>query len=312
MTGSGRSHQVTDQSGTFLSLKVDVDTLRGYREGVPRMLDLFDQLAIRASIFFSLGPDNSGKAIRRIFRKGFLTKMLRTRAPSTYGIKTLLYGTLLPAPQIVAQAPEILERARREGHDCGTHAWDHVRWQDELPRMQREAIRGEFDRARALFKEVTGTEAASCAAPGWQATADSLAVQDELNLRYASDARGTTPFYPRCGGMAFKTLQIPTTLPTLDELLGAPGMDDPAILRLWGAMRHPFNVLTVHAEMEGLSKLDFLKEFLLRSLSDGVKFVTLAEVAERCDAQKIPVCDIQAGEIEGRAGTLALQKNGGE
>jgi len=56
-----------------LAIKVDIDTLRGYREGVPQMLDLFDKHEIRASIFFSFGPDNSGKAIRRIFRKGFIS-----------------------------------------------------------------------------------------------------------------------------------------------------------------------------------------------------------------------------------------------
>lgn len=304
---------MSNREEIFLSLKVDIDTLRGYQEGVPRMLDLFKQLGIRASLFFSLGPDNSGKAIRRIFRKGFLTKMLRTRAPSTYGFKTLLYGTFLPAPQIAEQAPEILKRAHREGHDCGTHAWDHVLWQDELPRMECTRIQGEFGKARRLFRGIIGVEATSCAAPGWQVTANSLEVQDELNLHYASDVRGTTPFYPRYGNRAFQTLQIPTTLPTLDELLGAPGMDDPTILRLWAdEMRHPFNVLTVHAEMEGLSKLDFLEKFLLECLQKGVQFITLAEVAKQCNRETTPTCAIQIGTLEGRAGTLAIQGNGGE
>ena len=73
--------------GTILGLKLDVDTSRGYRAGVPALLDLFGRLDIRATIFFSMGPDNSGKAIRRIFRKGFLSKMFRTRAVTTYGLK---------------------------------------------------------------------------------------------------------------------------------------------------------------------------------------------------------------------------------
>ena len=304
---------MSDKNETFLSLKVDVDTLRGYREGVPRMLDLFERLGIRASIFFSFGPDNSGKAIRRIFRKGFLTKMLRTKAPSTYGFKTLLYGTLLPAPQIVKQAPEILKRAHQKGHECGTHAWDHVRWQDELQRMDCPAIRDEFAKARKLFKEIIGADATSCAAPGWQVTAKSLEVQDELNLCYASDTRGTEPFYPRYGNKTFKTLQIPTTLPTLDELLGAPGMDDTTILHLWmDGMQHRFNVLTIHAEMEGLSKLDFLEIFLLKCLQKGVRFIALAEVAKQCAEKETPMCDILMDTLDGRAGTLAIQKNGGE
>lgn len=57
-----------------IAIKIDVDTKRGYDEGVPHMLDVFKQEDIKATFFFSMGTDNSGKAIRRIFRKGFLTK----------------------------------------------------------------------------------------------------------------------------------------------------------------------------------------------------------------------------------------------
>ena len=50
-----------------IAIKIDVDTKRGYDEGVPRMLDVFKQEDIKATFFFSMGTDNSGKAIRRIF-----------------------------------------------------------------------------------------------------------------------------------------------------------------------------------------------------------------------------------------------------
>jgi hypothetical protein len=48
---------------TILVLKTDVDTLKGYREGVPRLLEIFRTRKIKASFFFSFGPDNSGRAI---------------------------------------------------------------------------------------------------------------------------------------------------------------------------------------------------------------------------------------------------------
>ena len=126
---------------TVLVLKTDVDTLRGYREGVPRLLEIFRARKMRASFFFSFGPDNSGKAIRRIFKKGFLQKMRRTKAASAYGLRTLLYGTLLPAPLIVPRDPGIFRRVLSEGHEGGIHAWDHVTWQDKLDRMPKAMIR---------------------------------------------------------------------------------------------------------------------------------------------------------------------------
>ena len=81
-----------------IALKVDVDTYVGTRDGVPQLLEILERFGIKATFYFSLGPDNSGKAIRRLFRKGFLKKMIRTRAPSMYGLRTMLYGTILPAP----------------------------------------------------------------------------------------------------------------------------------------------------------------------------------------------------------------------
>ena len=83
-----------------ITLKVDVDTLRGTREGVPRLASLFARLQIPATFLFSVGPDHTGRALRRVFRRGFLSKVRRTSVASNYGLSTLLYGTLLPGPDI--------------------------------------------------------------------------------------------------------------------------------------------------------------------------------------------------------------------
>ncbi|MHB8494509.1 MAG: 4-deoxy-4-formamido-L-arabinose-phosphoundecaprenol deformylase, partial [Casimicrobiaceae bacterium] len=54
-----------------LGLKVDVDTLRGTREGVPRLVEILARHGVAATFLFSLGPDHTGRAIKRIFRAGF-------------------------------------------------------------------------------------------------------------------------------------------------------------------------------------------------------------------------------------------------
>ena len=79
---------------THIGLKVDVDTLRGTREGVPRLMALFNKYGVDATFYFSVGPDNTGRAMRRVFRKGFAQKVARTSVLKHYGLKTLLYGVL--------------------------------------------------------------------------------------------------------------------------------------------------------------------------------------------------------------------------
>ena len=289
-----------------LAIKVDVDTLRGYREGVPRLLNLFKRHGLAASIFFSFGPDNSGKAIRRIFRPGFISKMMRTKAPSTYGLKTLMYGTLLPAPLIVDSEPDIVRRAAREGHDVGVHAWDHVYVQDCLAKIDKEKYMQLYKKAAALFKELCTRPAASIAAPGWQVSPVVLSCEEQLRLKYASDVRGYAPFLPIFEGREYAVPQIPTTLPTMDEIYGLPGVNDVTLPKFWlDGMNNEWNVLTVHAEMEGISKLTVFENFLNMAEALGTQFFTLAQYAAEAP---LPRCEIRMGTLTGRAGTLAVQQ----
>ncbi|MDO4218563.1 MAG: polysaccharide deacetylase family protein [Synergistaceae bacterium] len=287
-----------------LAIKVDVDTYRGYLNGVPRLLDLFAKKNIKASIFFSFGPDNSGKAIRRIFRPGFISKMFRTKAPTTYGIKTLLYGTLLPAPMIVAAAPEIVKRAY-DGHDVGIHAWDHVYVQDCLDKISKEEYLSLFNKASEIYQKICGQKSKSIAAPGWQVSHAVLSSEQQLGLSYASDVRGYCPFIPVFDGREYSVPQIPTTMATMDEIYGLPGINDETVPLYWlKEMTNEWNVLTVHAEMEGMSKLGVLERFIDLAYQHDTKFFTLKDY--RNDAP-LPRCKLEIGTLLGRAGTLAEQ-----
>ena len=278
-----------------LAIKVDVD-----------MLALFKRQGIRASIFFSFGPDNSGKAIRRIFRPGFISKMMRTKAPSTYGLKTLMYGTLLPAPLIVPTDPAIVRRALEGGHEVGIHAWDHVYVQDCLERISKEEYLSLYRKAEALYKDICGRAPTEIAAPGWQLSHAVLEAEQELGLAYASDVRGYSPFMPVFEGMEYGVPQIPTTLPTMDEIYGLPGINDVTIPKAWlDGMDKEWNVLTVHAEMEGISKLTVFENFLNMAKALGTEFHTLGEYAREAS---LPRGEIVMGTLTGRAGTLAIQR----
>jgi peptidoglycan/xylan/chitin deacetylase (PgdA/CDA1 family) len=290
-----------------IALKVDVDTYAGTRDGVPHLLEIFDRFGIKATFYFSMGPDNSGKTIRRIFKKGFLAKQFRTGAPSAYGLKTLLYGTLLPAPMIAASFPDILRRAEQQGHETGIHCWDHVEWHDHLPVMPKKTAAMELGRASDLFKEIFGHPAATTAVPGWTVTADSLDIQDSLNLLYCSDARGHAPFFPVMGGKLFHTLQIPTTWPTTDEILGENGINSETVNEYYLSMLKPgLNIHTIHAEMEGKAIAPVFIDLLERLRGQDVRFITLAEAASEY-AANAPSHKISMLEIAGRAGKVAMQ-----
>ncbi len=295
-----------------LAIKVDVDTCIGLKEGVPNLLALFRRFSVPASFFIAFGPDNSGKAIRRVFKRGFLRKMWRTNPVQIYGLRTLLCGTFLPPPIIGQVAPERLEQVVAEGHELGIHGYDHVLWQDRLDRMGEAAIARELERAITAYARVLQCSPTSAAAPGWQVNAVSLAVQDRQHFLYCSDTRGSFPFLPLCQGQAYQTLQIPTTLPTLDEILGRDGLRGDPIndLLLCQLRRDRLNVHTIHAEVEGRAQLLLFEALLRRLEAQGVEYVKLGEVANALLSQgweRIPRSPVRRQSIPGRAGQVACQ-----
>ncbi len=291
-----------------LALKVDVDTYHGLAQGVPRLLGHLARRRVQASFYVAMGPDNSGKAIRRLFtRRGFAAKMWRSNAVRLYGLRTALYGTLLPAPQIARSFPETLRRVVEEGHELGVHGHDHVYWHDYAVVASEGEVSSEVDAALGAFREIVGADPAGFAAPGWQCGAASLRAIDRGPFTYQSSTRGSHPYRPRAGGVAGRLPEIPTTLPTIDEWLGQ-GIRGEALLDLCipPARSAPLDVLTVHAEVEGGPYVE-LFDRLLDRLSGRVRFRRLVDVARDLDADALPVCDVVQASRPGRAGTVSCQ-----
>jgi len=289
-----------------LAVKIDVDTRIGLREGVPRLLELLRRYGIKASFFVSFGPDHSGRAIRRLWRPSFLLKMIRTNPLRLYGIKTLLSGTLLPSRPIGEENPDILRAVVADGHELGIHGYDHVRWQDNLEKMNETEIEAELQKSMSAYERVLRVRPLCTAAPGWRCTAASLAVQDRLNFFYASDARGSAPFFPIHDGRVFTTLQIPTTLPTLDELIGRENRPNDALLSL---LKEDLNVHTIHAEVEGRPYLSMFEEFLKEIRRRGLATVLLRDVATRFVSRAGSTTKrvLSRGNLPGRSGWVACQ-----
>jgi peptidoglycan/xylan/chitin deacetylase (PgdA/CDA1 family) len=290
-----------------LALRVDVDTLEGSLKGVPRLLRMLDRHRMQASFYFSLGPDNSGRAIRRIFRKGFLAKMRRTGAGRLYGLKTMLYGTLLPAPVIHTRARAEMRAAGAAGHEVAIHAWDHVQYHDLLDKKSPEWLMEWFRRAHDAFESVFSARAKGAVSPAWRCNDGTLEIQEKYQLDYAGDCRGLEAFYPLVGGRALSTLQVPTTLPTMDELLGVDGLSPEGVnSRIMGLIRHDvLNVYALHAEVEGGAMEGAFGAFLQRINDGQVRVRTLSDWVPELRAAGPPTKAMTRREIEGRAGWVS-------
>jgi len=292
---------------TSISLRVDVDTLEGSIHGIPTLLRLLDKHQMQASFYFSFGPDNSGKAIRRIFRKGFLAKMRRTNGVKLYGFKTMMYGVLIPAPIIWKRAAAEMRAAQAAGHEVAIHGWDHVQYHDLLDHKSRRWLSDWFSQAHGAFETVFGCKAKGAVSPAWRCNDTTLELQEAYGLDYAGDCRGTEAFYPIVQGQTLKTLQVPTTLPTMDELLGLDGLGaDEVNALLWSQLREDaLNVYALHTEVEGGALQVAFDAFLQGLRERGVRARTHADWVPELKAAQPPARAITRSEIPGRAGWVS-------
>jgi undecaprenyl phosphate-alpha-L-ara4FN deformylase len=294
-----------------LALKIDVDTYRGTREGVPRLVEILQRYHAQATFFFSLGPDHTGRAIKRVFRPGFIGKVSRTSVVEHYGIKTLLYGTLLPSPDIGKKCAGIMRMVKMAGFEVGIHCYDHIRWQDHVANQDGVWTRRELQRAVDRYTEIFGEAPHAHAAAGWQMNRHALRLMQQLGFQYSSDTRGTHPFIPTVNAEIIACPQLPTTLPTLDELMNRDGitLENIAehILKLTEISPITGHVYTLHAELEGGKWLPILEQLLQGWQAQGYELVSMQQYLQGLDVAELPRREVVMREVEGRVGNLAVE-----
>ncbi len=292
-----------------VGLRVDVDTFRGTRDGVPRLLETLGRHGIHASFFFSVGPDNMGRHLWRLLKPAFLLKMLRSDAAGLYGWDILLRGTAWPGSRIAERLGDVIRAADQAGHEIGLHAWDHHRWQAWVERMSRSTIQHEIRLGMEALEKELGRPATCSAAAGWKCTGDVLREKEAYGMRYHSDCRGHALFRPLVDGRECVP-QIPVTLPTYDEIIGRNDLDDSDYNEYLLDLIRPegLNVLTIHAEVEGIARADLFEDFLQRAAVRRLRFLPLGELLPA--VAEIPSGTIEAGLIPGREGDVCLQAGG--
>jgi peptidoglycan/xylan/chitin deacetylase (PgdA/CDA1 family) len=295
----------------LLALKIDVDTLRGTREGVPTLVTLLRKHGADATFLFSLGPDHTGRAIKRVFRRGFVGKVRRTSVVRHYGVKTLCYGTLLPGPDIGRRGADVMQATRDAGFEVGIHCWDHVRWQDGVGEADAEWTLTEMQRACERFTEIFGTPPLVHGAAGWQMNVHALRLTQRLGFEYCSDGRGTFPHLPVWHAEPVRCLQVPTTLPTSDELIGREGITEgnvaAHVLELTKEPSPNPQVFTLHAELEGMRLASAFEQLLVGWKAQGYRLVAMRALVDSLQPLAQPRCEVGPGEIPGRSGMLLVQ-----
>jgi peptidoglycan/xylan/chitin deacetylase (PgdA/CDA1 family) len=148
-----------------------------------------------------------------------------------------------------------------------------------------------------------------------------FARHDAVGYRYASDGRAQlradgSLADPAAGPYRYRGLthiQMPTTLPTLDELLGREidgqvideGNIAAHLLKLTANPQRD-HVYTLHAELEGQKLAPIFEQLLSGWKAQGYQLASMADYYEKIKASPLPEYPVQWGELPGRSGELII------
>ena len=249
-----------------------------------------------------------GRHLLRLLHPVFLLKMVRTNAPGLYGWDILLRGTVGSGPIIGRRLASVIRACADAGHEIGLHAWDHHAWQTRVSRMTGPEIKSILQQGVDLLTDILGRPPACSASPAWRCSDAVLLEKLAFPFAFNSDCRGDRLFRPVVAGRELSQPQIPTTLPTYDEVVGRHGISAANFNQYLLRQVKPgqLNVLTIHAESEGIGCREQFDQFLSQARAQDLTFVPLGALLP-AQGHPLPSAAITAGRVAGREGWISCQ-----
>jgi undecaprenyl phosphate-alpha-L-ara4FN deformylase len=264
-----------------LALKIDADTLRATREGVPNLVEILERHEAGATFFFGVGPDHGG----------FMSKVLRG----------------LPVPDIGRRCADVMRATRDAGFEVGLHAWDAARWRARIEHADADWTAQQLALAMTRYEEIFGERASVHAAPGWRMNKHAFRATQALAFDYACDTRGTHPFIPILRAEIVACPQVPVTLPTLDELVGRDANEGAAMERLLAATASPAHHVFSLRAIEGVKRAALLEKLLEGWKAQGYTLVSTRDLLAAVAEGGLPMHSVTEAALAGRKATVAHQ-----
>ena len=172
-------------------LRVDVESDKGIKEGVPKLLDLLKEHNIKASFYLVMGGESNILELlkyRNLKNTNSMSGFLSgdNRKVKLWSLKDKLRMAFFPK-DFVRNNLDILKRILKEGHELGIHGWKHREWTRGLDTINiRKAIR----KAKEKYEKIFGKYPISFASPGFNINEKVLKILEEEGFKYISDLEG--------------------------------------------------------------------------------------------------------------------------
>ena len=197
------------------------------------------------------------------------------------------------------------------GFETGVHTWDHVRWQDGVVQADADWTKHEMDLACDRYTDIFRTPPLTHGAAGWQMNVHALRLTQRMGFEYCSDGRGTHPHLPVWNAELIRCPQLPTTLPTMDELIGRDGVTEDNVaahlLELTKEPRPAGSRVYASRRARRHAPRNRIRATPRRLAGAGLDARHHSRSYETLQPMALPRCVVMPGSVAGRSGTLLVQ-----
>ncbi|WP_348944515.1 hypothetical protein ABHF33_13985 [Chitinibacter sp. FCG-7] len=292
----------------LIALKIDVDNTQAMQTGLPAIVDILRARNVGATFFWSLGLEKNGRFLMPAYGLRRMPGMSNLPLKHRFGFAPLLLGSLRPAKSLAKQAAAVLsELSDAQFEHAVRPACRHL-WQARISEQSAEETREQYQQTLQAFERLTEKKPIAHAAHGWQMNRAAFRLSQLNQLSFASDCRGFSPFWPVVEGEYVRCLQIPVTLPMLEELLPLQSADEAvqSLLQTTAAATTDLHVFNIAADFD-VQYSEQLAALLDGWIAQGYQLVSLGGLKNSLDLQAVPYHHVGQAQVSGRVGLLSVQ-----
>ncbi|MBM5570232.1 MULTISPECIES: hypothetical protein [Deefgea] len=292
----------------LIALKIDVDNLSAIELGVPRLNQLLLERECGATFFWSLGCEKNGTFLRpaRGLRRfpGAGLQALKAR----FGWRSLLRGSFLPSAALKKAALNAMKALQSSSFEHGVRPAQQYQWQQQIANWSPTATAQVLQDDIAQFSRLTGGQPVAFSTKSWQGNRGVYRAEQFAEFEFSSDTRGATPFFPVSNAEVSRCMQLPVTLPMLEEIQPFSGADRVDVILALTSQQATFgHVYNVAADFEGVQAIDDFARLLDGWLAQGYQIVSLGEMYRQIKVADVAYHEVEYFPCEGRQGLLATQ-----
>jgi peptidoglycan/xylan/chitin deacetylase (PgdA/CDA1 family) len=286
----------------MFSLRIDIDTFKGLKKGIPRILNILGDFNMKASFYCTLGWHGDIMSTLR-------QKIRSMRVSTENSFSLLTYGTefdkttnfldetkRLFFPRRFGSELELLRRISREGHEVGPHGYVHKNWLN----ITADEMHREFEAMVSEYCRIFGVLPRSWSAPFGVINDSAIRLTEAFGLNINSYLGGKEIFHPLIDGSVCHHVMVPVTIeitkrhiPPLHYFSRILGISDRSSVRRTARLidtqicERGWASTFAHAEFEGFERPDLLRRLLKHVHSKGYATKTFLEVAQEYSVNRL-------------------------